>query len=100
VKLAQAVEIYLRDQPIVDAVSKQLDEAKKVIKAHCHAKGLPTYRGIGYSRTITQRLDAKLARAALGPKKTAECTVDSARESLTLPAHLRRGAIDLAATGS
>lgn len=98
-KVTEAATIYLRDQPIVDAISKQLDEAKKVLKAHFRAKGVFTYKGIGYSVTTTQRLDSALARTALGPKKTAECTVDALRESLTLPAHLRRGAVVLEPTG-
>ena len=98
-KVTEAAEIYLRDQPVVDAVSKQLEEAKKVLKAHFRAKGTTTYKGIAYSATTTSRLDSGLARAALGPKKTAECTVDALRESLTLPAHLRRGAVLLEPTG-
>lgn len=98
-KLTEAAEIYLRDQPIVDVVSKQLDEAKKTLKAHFRDKGTVAYKGITYSAAISTRLDSALARTALGPKKTAECTVESLRETLTLPAHLRRGAVVLAPTG-
>ena len=98
-KLAEAVEIYLRYQPVVDAVSKPLEEAKKTLKAHFRSKGTFTYKGITYASTLTSRLDSALARQALGPKKTAECTVDSVRETLTLPPALRRGAVLLDKTG-
>lgn len=98
-KVTEALAIYLRDQPVVDAVSKELDEAKKTLKAHCKAKGLSTYRGVGYSSTSFDALDIALARTALGPKKTRECTVSRTRETLTLPAHLRRGAVVLEPTG-
>lgn len=98
-KLSEATAIYLRDQPIVDAVSKDLDEAKKTLKAHFAAKGIVTYRKITYSATSYDRLDAALARAALGPTKTAACTVPVLRQTLTLPAHLRRGAVQLQAAG-
>lgn len=98
-KVTEAVEIYLRDQPVVDAVSKQLDEAKKTLKAHFRAKGTVAYKGVQYSATPYTRLDSALARTALGPKKTAECTVDALRETLTLPAHLRRGAVVLEQAG-
>ena len=97
-KLADAVTIYLRDQPIVDALSKDLNEAKKTIKTHCRTKGLTTYRKIGYGQSVTTRLDLALARTALGPKRTKECSVESMRETLTLPEHLRPGAVDLEAS--
>ncbi|MCU1590043.1 MAG: hypothetical protein JWP11_1299 [Frankiales bacterium] len=94
-KLSEALEIFLRDQPVVDAVSKQLEEAKKTLKAHCASKRLTTYRGCTYSETPYAKFDVALARTALGPKKTAACTVDAVRASLALPPHLRRGAVVL-----
>jgi hypothetical protein len=98
VNLAQAAVIYLRDQPTMDAIGKDLDEAKKTIKAHFKAKQPSVYKGITYSCSPFSALDVGLARIALGPSKTAECTVSRLRETLTLPAHLRRGAVLLGKT--
>ncbi|GAC1527456.1 MAG: hypothetical protein NVS3B1_17790 [Marmoricola sp.] len=91
--VAKAAEFYLTHQPIVDMVSKELEESKRILKRHFQNRQRPTYKGITYSESTFEALDVGLARLALGPSKTAECTVTRRRECLTLPAHLRRGAI-------
>jgi hypothetical protein len=95
--LNDASMTFLRDQPIVDAMSRELEEAKQILKRHFREKHPRVYKGITYQAVPYSYLSVELAKAALGAKKVAKCTVDSQREYLSLPAHLRRGAIDLSA---
>lgn len=92
--ITEAAQIFMRDQPIVDAIMPELTEAKKILKARFRRRST-AYHGITYSAVPFTYLDVALARDALGARKTAKCTMTSEREFLTLPPHLRRGAIDL-----
>ena len=98
-KHTEAAEIYLREQPFfdgLDARAKELDQAKKTLKAYMTEKKKTTYRGITLTETTSRRLDSALARAALGPKKVEQCTVETVRQQLQLPPALRHVPVDTA----
>lgn len=81
-----AATVWVLTDRVIKGVEKHHADAAKVLKEHFRKTGKTTYQGITYSETASTRLDTALARAALGPKKTAECTVESMRATLTRPA--------------
>lgn len=92
-KHTEAADAFLELQPQADQLDpmlKRLEQAKRVLKGWMQEQGKTTYRGITLSETRSLRLDTQLARAALGPRKVEECTVETSRFSLLLPAKLRR----------
>jgi hypothetical protein len=91
---AQAASVYLEYQPIVDAISSELEAAKKVLKAHLADKARP-YKGIALKVGESRRFDQALAKELLGPRKVDQCMVATSTTSLVLPPHLSKGAVVL-----
>lgn len=90
---SEAAAVYLDLQPVADAISSQLEAAKKVLRQHM--PGRTSYKGITTSSGGSRRLDNALVAEALGAKKLEACKRFVSSTSLVLPAHLRKGAVVL-----
>jgi hypothetical protein len=91
---SEAAATFLSLQPVADAISSELEAAKKVLKTHLTGRKT-AYKGITTSSGGSHRLSNDLVKAALGPKKVQECTQFVPSTSLVLPSHLRKGAVVL-----
>jgi hypothetical protein len=91
---SEAAATFLELQPVADAISSRLDAAKKVLKQHLTGR-TTAYKGITASSGGSTRLSNDLVKEALGPKKLEACKVFTPSTSLVLPAHLRKGAVEI-----
>jgi hypothetical protein len=91
---SEAAAAFLSLQPVADAISSELEAAKKVLKAHLAGRKT-AYKGITTSSGGSKRLDNELVKQVLGPKKLEECKRFVPSTSLVLPSHLRKGAVVL-----
>ncbi len=89
---SEAAAVFLELQPVADAISSQLEAAKKVLKTHLEGR-TTAYKGITTSAGGSVRLNNQLVKDALGPKKLEACKTFVPSTSLVLPAHLRKGAV-------
>lgn len=78
-----AAEQWLAARAAIKVHKPKLESAERVLKAHFRAKGTAAFKGVGYALSTYLRLDTTLARAALGPKKVAECEITAERETLS-----------------
>jgi len=83
VTLNTAAKRWLAAKTAIAQHTAELDAAKAVLLEHFRASGSAEYRGVRYAKSSLRALDVSLARAALGPKKAEECTVDRVRETLS-----------------
>lgn len=88
----EAAAAFLSLQPVADAISSELEAAKKVLKEHLAGR-TTAFKGITTSNGGSKRFDNTLVAQALGPKKVEECKRFVPSTSLILPPHLRKGTV-------
>jgi hypothetical protein len=82
VNLTEAAETWKANKPIAREADRQVKAAEKVLKEWFRQSGKATFKGIAYTCTEYDALDAELARGLLGDK-AAEAEVARTRETLT-----------------
>jgi len=86
VTLNSAAKRWLAAKAAIAEHQAELDAAKVVLLEHFRSSGSCEHRGVRYARSSLRALDVGLARAALGPRRAEECTVERTRETLSAAA--------------